>query len=279
MIDTHIHAVKSRVPGSKNPATLLDGSPAAVAAVIKDQMSGSGVEVVLGMGHLGGADGDPLGIASTLKVAELLPELHAIGVADPTRTDTGQIQAVEQQIRNGRVKALKAYLGYLHHGPESPGYVPYYELAATYQLPFIFHTGDTYSTTAKVKFAHPLHVDEVAVDHRGVNFVMAHFGNPWVVDAAEFLYTNNNVWADLSGLLVGDDVYFDDANRRGVIRRVVERLRPWIQYTGHFDRFLFGTDWPLAPMRAYREFVEQLVPEEYHQSVFSENARELFQLR
>ncbi|MGO9414199.1 MAG: amidohydrolase, partial [Syntrophobacteraceae bacterium] len=85
MIDTHIHAVKSRVPGSKNPATLLDGSPAAVAAVIKDQMSGSGVEVVLGMGHLGGADGDPLGIASTLKVAELLPELHAIGVADPTR--------------------------------------------------------------------------------------------------------------------------------------------------------------------------------------------------
>jgi hypothetical protein len=32
-------------------------------------------------------------------------------------------------------------------------------------------------------------------------------------------------------------------------------------------------------MRAYREFVEQLVPEEYHQSVFSENARELFQLR
>ena len=88
------------------------------------------------------------------------------------------------EIRNGRVKAIKAYLGYLHHGPESPGYVPYYELAATYYLPFIFHTGDTYSTTAKVKFAHPLLVDEVAVDHRGVNFVMAHFGNPWVVDAA-----------------------------------------------------------------------------------------------
>ena len=45
-----------------------------------------------------------------------------------------------------------------------------------------------------------------------------------------------------------------------------------------FDRFLFGTDWPLVPMRAYSEFVEQLIPEEYHQSVFSDNARALFQL-
>jgi predicted TIM-barrel fold metal-dependent hydrolase len=278
MIDMHIHAVNPRLPGVKALPTLLDGPPGPIASALSEQMRQSGMEAVLGMGHLGGSLDDPLGVASTLKVAELLPELHAIGVADPTRTDIGHLQAVEQQIRNGRVKAIKGYLGYLHHGPESPGYVPYYELAATYQLPFIFHTGDNYSTTAKVKFAHPLLVDEVAVDHRGVNFVMAHFGNPWVDDAAEVLYKNDNVWADLSGLLVGDDEYFDELKRRGVIRRVVKRLRPWIEYTERPERFLFGTDWPLASMRTYCKFVGQLIPEEYHQAVFSDNARKLFRL-
>jgi hypothetical protein len=47
------------------------------------------------------------------------------------------------------------------------------------------HTGDTYSTIAKVKYAHPLLIDDVAVDHRDVKFVLAHFGNPWLLDTAE----------------------------------------------------------------------------------------------
>ncbi len=48
-------------------------------------------------------------------------------------------------------------------------------------------------------------MDEVAVDFPGVRFVLAHFGNPWLIDAAEVLFKNANVWADLSGLFVGSD--------------------------------------------------------------------------
>ena len=42
----------------------------------------------------------------------------------------------------------------------------------------------------------PLLVDDVAVDNPDVKFVMAHFGNPWLIDAAEVIYKNDNVWAD-----------------------------------------------------------------------------------
>src|SRR4029077_702526 len=133
----------------------------------------------LGMGHFSEAAEDPLGIASTLRIAQFVPKLFPIGIANPDRTDTDHLQRVESQIRDRRVVALKGYLGYVYHGPDSPGYRPYFELAARYQIPFIFHTGDNWSTVAKVKYAHPLLVDEVAVDHRNVNFVMAHFGNPW----------------------------------------------------------------------------------------------------
>jgi len=133
MIDMHIHAVNPRLPGVKTLPTLLDGPPGPIVSALREQMRESGAGAVLGMGHLGGSEDDPLGIASTLKVVELLPELHAIGVADPTRTDSRHMQSVERQIRTGKVKALKGYLGYLHHGPDSPGYVPYYELAATWR--------------------------------------------------------------------------------------------------------------------------------------------------
>lgn len=241
-------------------------------------MRDSGTEVLLGMGHLGGSEDDPLGVASTLRIAALLPALHAIGIADPSRTDTGHLQRVEQQLQSGKVKALKGYLGYLYYGPDSPAYVPYYELAARYRVPFIFHTGDNYSEVAKVKYAHPLLVDEVAVEHRQVSFVMAHFGNPWLTDAAEVLYKNENVWADLSGLLVGDEAYFAKLNQRGVLLRTVERIRQGIEFTERPDKFLYGTDWPLAPMRVYRDFVRCMFPEESHQAVFHDNAKTLFKL-
>jgi predicted TIM-barrel fold metal-dependent hydrolase len=241
-------------------------------------MQESGAEILLGMGHKGGSADDPLGIASTLRVAELLPGLHAIGVADPSRIDTEHLQGVERQLRSGKVKALKGYLGYLYYGPDSPAYVPYYELAARYRVPFIFHTRDNYSDVAKVKYAHPLLVDEVAVDHRNVNFVMAHFGNPWITDAAEVVYKNENVWADLSGLLIGDEAAFRDLASRGILQRTVERIKEGIEFTEKPDKFLYGTDWPLAPMRVYRDFILQLFPERHYQAVFHNNAQEVFGL-
>lgn len=278
MIDMHIHAVNPQLPGVRAFPTVLDGPPQSVAKVLKDEMTESGTEIVLGMGHLNGAIEDPLGIASTLEIAEFLPELHAIGVADPSRIDTDHLQRVEQQLKSGKVKALKGYLGYLYFGPDSPAYMPYYELAAAYQLPFIFHTGDNYSDVAKVKYAHPLLVDEVAVEHRNVNFVMAHFGNPWITDAAEVVYKNENVWADLSGLLVGDEKYFASLAERAVLRRTVERIKQGIEFTERVDKFLYGTDWPLAPMRTYRDFIRSMFADESHRAIFYENAEKLFGL-
>jgi hypothetical protein len=53
----------------------------------------------------------------------LVTGLRAIGIADPRRTDPGSLKAAEAQIDGNRPKtvAFKAYLGYLHFGPEDPG--------------------------------------------------------------------------------------------------------------------------------------------------------------
>src|SRR5947208_3489440 len=185
MIDTHVHVVPPGLPGVGPLGLRPEGGAAEVAARLRDEMAAAGVGQALAMGAWNAGPDDPLGVNETLQLARAVPGLHAVGVADPLRNDPDHLRRVEAVLASGQVKALKAYLGYLHYPPDHPGYVPYYELAGRFKLPVVFHTGDTYSPQAKVRFAHPLLVDDVAVDHPNVRFVLAHVGNPWLIDAAE----------------------------------------------------------------------------------------------
>jgi predicted TIM-barrel fold metal-dependent hydrolase len=242
-------------------------------------MAEARIDTALAMGRLDGGEADPLGVAETLEVARHVPGLFAIGIMDPRRgDDPDHMRAVEAELARGRVRALKGYLGYLHFGPEHPGYRPYYALAERFRLPVIFHTGDTWSALAKLRFAQPLLVDEVAVDHPRVNFVMAHVGNPWMQDAAEVVYKNINVWVDISGLAVGQAEAFADPERAEALEEVLNRLRQAWRYAERPNRFLYGSDWPLAPLAVYREWAESAIPEDHHQDVFGGNARRLFRL-
>jgi predicted TIM-barrel fold metal-dependent hydrolase len=288
-IDTHIHVVHSGVPGvkpkPKEIEALYSGPVAGMAARIKDEMAKANVQIAFGMGSLVGPTDDPLGIARTLEISRLVPGVKAVGIADPRRIELEHLRAVEDQILRNRetIVALKAYLGYLHFGPEHPNYVPYYKIAATYHLPVIMHTGDNWSTKAHVKYAHPLRMDEVAVAHPDVRFVLAHIGNPWLTDAAEVIFKNPNVWADLSGLVVGDakkfQVLFDTAKvPDSVAGLAISDLKKAIGYVEDYKRFLYATDWPLAPMSCYRRLIESLIPKEHHQEVFRTNAEHVFSL-
>jgi predicted TIM-barrel fold metal-dependent hydrolase len=278
MIDAHIHVVAPNLPGAGPLAEVLQGRPEGVAERLRREMAAAGVKAALAMGCLDGGPGDPLGVAGTLAVARLVPGLVAAGAMDPRRDDREHLRAVEAALRIAQVKALKGYLGYLHYGPEHAGYRPYYELAEMYRLPVVFHTGDTYSARAKLRFAQPLLVDEVAVDHPRVSFVLAHLGNPWLTDAAEVVYKNVNVWADLSGLAVGDEQAFRAPERREALEEAIRGARRAFRYAERPNRFLAGSDWPLAPMAAYRDWVAQAVPEIHHAQVFEDNARALFRL-
>jgi uncharacterized protein len=278
MIDMHIHCVPPNLPGTGSLAPVLGDTIENVAGILREQMRAGGFDVALAMGAWNSGEADPLGINRTLQIAELVPGLQAIGVADPLRNEREHLRAVEKLLATRRVVALKAYLGYVHCFPADPGYRPYYELAASYKLPFIFHTGDTFSPYAKLKFAHPLGVDEVAVDHPDVRFVLAHVGNPWMIEAAELVYKNINVWADLSGLIVGSAEELHRPSARDSIDEVGCRLRQAFQYAQRPNRFLYGSDWPLAPMPLYRDFIRKAIPVENYEQVFVENARLLFGL-
>src|SRR5436305_120532 len=78
--------------------------------------------------------------------------------------------------------------------------------------------------------------------------------------------------------IVGDDVDFSSEEGRERAAELSDEIRRAMRYSERPNRFLYGTDWPLAPMPAYRDFVRAAVPGEYHDCVFEENARLLFRL-
>jgi len=77
-----------------------------------------------------------------------------------------------------------------------------YDLAMEFNVPVMIHTGDTFNPKGKLRFAHPLNVDDVAVDNPGLKLVICHSGNPWIRDCMEVVY--KNTFADISGLVLGD---------------------------------------------------------------------------
>ncbi len=89
---------------------------------------------------------------------------------------------------------------------------------------------------------------------------------------------NVNVWADLSGLVIGDANSFTAEQRQEMLAETQQALRRAFRYAERPNRFLYGSDWPLVPMAAYRAFIAAAIPELYHALIFEDNARALFRI-
>lgn len=186
-----------------------------------------------------------------------------------------RVDIIEENLRQDHCCGIKIYAGYSKYWLSDPMYRPVYELAQTYQKPVAVHMGLTAHPKAHLKYSHPLALDEVASEYRRVKFIMCHFGNPFLQESVAVLAKNPNVSSDLSGLLEGRvdmDDYFQD------YRGYTNMLRDWLCYVGCWDRILFGTDFPIVHYGDYIEFISRLVPEQYWDKVFFDNANYIYKL-
>jgi hypothetical protein len=201
-----------------------------------------------------------------------LPHIHVVAGIPWATFGAPDLVELRSLLEAGSIKALKLYPGYEPFYPNDPKLIPAYLLAEEFDVPVMIHTGDTYAPTGKVKYAHPLHVDEVAVDFPRVKFLICHLGNPWFRDCMEVVYKNENVYTDISGLTLGQ---FTD-RFEAYIR---QQLKEMILWGVNPNRVLYGTDWPLASMESYLAFMEELkLPARDKDLMFFENAAALFKL-
>ena len=186
------------------------------------------------------------------------------------------ITRIEKGLKDKTYGCIKVYLGYVHQYANDPRYQPLYKLARKYKVPVVFHTGDTYSVDGKLKYTDPLTIDEVAVEYRDVQFVIAHLGNPWIQSAAEVTYKNPNVAVEVSALLIGNLDQQDPAK----VEELVTKPIAWaFTYIEDPSKVMYGTDWPLTDMASYIRAVKNAIPPEHWKAVFHDNAARIFGLK
>lgn len=251
IIDAHIHTNFYNKPF---PGSLAMDSREGLAAEMRENH----VVGAVSMNHAG----DPFVDLSELNI------VNCIGL--PGKVEVEQLDAA---LAAGTYRCIKIYLGYVHQWASDPAYEPAYQLAEKYKVPVVFHTGDTDSPKAKLKFADPLTIDEVAVDHPRVTFVLAHAGNPWIQSAAEVAYKNPNVVLDGSAFLVGD---LEQLTPQQIDTYAVGPIRYIFDYVGDPKKMMFGTDWPLTKWKPYIALFKRAIPKQHWKAVFHDNAARVF---
>ncbi|RIA09531.1 hypothetical protein OE09_1369 [Flavobacteriaceae bacterium MAR_2010_72] len=182
------------------------------------------------------------------------------------------IREIGEYLEQGLIKGLKFYPGYEPFYPNDSRLIVWHEMAVEYDVPVMFHSGDTYAPTGRVKYSHPLHIDDLAVDFPDLKIVICHVGNPWIKDCMEVVYKNKNVYADISGLVLGD---FSEKFER-YIKNEIEEM---ITFAGNPNYLLYGTDWPISNMKSYLKFMDQLdLNQDKKELILWENAAKLFNI-
>ena len=209
------------------------------------------------------------------QIAPYKDRLH--GVAFFRRKDGQGLFVSKREIENlcslyeqKKIVAVKFYTGYDHYFPVDVNW----ELSMLEEVgcPVIFHSGDCLASIkqAKLKYAHPLHIDEVAVDHPKMNFIIAHMGFPWVRDTAEVCYKNENVFTDISGYVYGNFTKADHIKFGKTLAEFTD-IAP-------SDKLLFGTDWPISNQSSYvKEFTSDF-GEVYGAEFMTQNVQRAFKL-
>lgn len=255
IIDAHIH-------------TNFTGEPSSVSGIVRSkesliaEMKANGVVGAVSMNF---HDGDGW---ADLKEQNVI---HCAGV-----DGVNYAARVEKGLKSGKYKCIKIYLGYVLKYATDPGYTAAYKLARKYKVPVVFHTGDLYPPKGKLKYAHPMAIDDVATDYSDVQFVIAHAGNPWVRTATEIAYKNPNVALEISAFLIGD---LNEMPREKVDQYVVEEIRWAFGFLEDPSKMIYGTDWPLTKMDSYIDAVKRAIPKEHWRAVFHDNAARIFKFK
>lgn len=261
IIDCHTHLNRY---SPEEPERLADR-----CALLRAALEANGISRALVLGSYAVNAERP----STRELLEQLggdPRFGVVGGIRAGRPREAELAELRELLQTGHLRGLKLYPGYEPYSAADPELHAFYALAREFRVPVMVHSGDTYARGARVRFAHPLTVDDAAVAFPDVTFVLCHLGNPWFTDAMEVVYKNDNVVADISGLTLG-------AFTERFERFVVTKLDEVLAYLNDPTKLLFGSDWPISDIPSYLQLVQklELTPEE-REGLMWRNAARVF---
>lgn len=155
--------------------------------------------------------------------------------------ETGAGSQAERCVKELGCRGFKLMPPYAYFYPDDPRLFPAYEVARDSGVPVMFHTGSSVFKGSRIRYAHPLLLDDICEDFPDLAIILCHGGRPfWYKEAEWMLRRHRNTYIDVSG----------------IPPRKLPTVFPRLEK--HRDRFLFGSDWPgvlsiSAQVQAIRE--------------------------
>jgi len=188
---------------------------------------------------------------------------------DPTR-GAEAVREARRLLAGGGVRGLKLHPPLQQFFPNDRVAYRLYEVFAEAHLPVLFHTGHSGIGTGmrggggvRLKYGHPMPIDDVAVDFPDMPIVLAHPSFPWQEEAISVCLHKPQVYIDLSGW---SPKYFPPT--------LVQYANTLLKH-----KVLFGSDYPLlTPDRWLADFEKIGIRDEVRPLILKENAVRLFGL-
>ncbi len=189
---------------------------------------------------------------------------------DPARGAAG-VRLARRLIEEYAVRGFKFHPSVQAFYPNDRSAYPLFEVIQEHGLVALFHTGQTGVGAGqrggggiRVKYANPLHLDDVAADFPDMDIVLAHPSFPWQDEALSVATHKPRVHIDLSGW---SPKYFPP--------QLVQYANTLLR-----EKVLFGSDFPvITPERWMSDFERLEIKPEVRPLILKENAARLFGLR
>lgn len=146
--------------------------------------------------------------------------------------DPGALDEIERGTQDLGLRGIKLGPNYQNFDPLGPEAFRVFKRAEELGLPILFHQGTSPVQMADLDFAHPRHIDRVAMAFPNLKMILAHMGHPWQVDCFVVIRKHPNVFADISANFYRPWSYYN------ALRHATE----W----GVLHKLLFGSDYPIA---------------------------------
>jgi predicted TIM-barrel fold metal-dependent hydrolase len=149
---------------------------------------------------------------------------------------------VERAIKEFGMKGVKLYP---HSGfyPNDPQLLRTYELCSDLGIPVIIHTGPKAVRWQWMKYNRPIYVDDIATNFPDLKIVMCHGGYPWTEEFIAVVYTNHNIWVDLTFMERIEETFLLPGWVENTVRRLYELVGA--------QRLLWGSEGPYMNLPLY----------------------------
>ena len=192
-----------------------------------------------------------------------------------------QIKKLEPYFKQKTLVGIKLYPGYQYFYPFDKKVYPIAQLCQKYNKPLIFHSGDVYDPKNKalLKYSHPLHIDELAVNFPQCKIVISHFGFPFNFETATVVSKNDNVYTDISATIDASDTKEEADNIYAQYKADLTRIFNY--FPNIIPKVMFGTDYggehtPLREVMPYIKLVKELFKPNEQKAVYYQTAEKVY---